>query len=201
MMTEKVLTKLVGELLFFEGTYGSRYDINEVEPDSEMSEAELENFWKQFDSRLWRVDLAKEYILALNGEIADLAKDRYDLSLTEELSFESVTSPKEYNFETDRIFVYVPQKLLQRFHEYAVTEKAKFSDYLKAKFTDRPGFISYYDPDVELWLKKPLEGLNHIEVGAFMEFFMFSGDAEERERIEESIYDGIRGNTDLLSIY
>lgn len=69
----------------------------------------------------------------------------FDISL----QFESMESPKYYNYTTDRIFVHIEGEEVQRL--YAATDKAALAEAAREMFTSCDGFISSYSPDVESW--------------------------------------------------
>ena len=64
-------------------------------------------------------------------------------------SFSIMTSPKEYNFVTDQLFLFVEREDLM-----AILEKVR-GDLLDEEavrmFTSRDGFISFYSSDVDSW--------------------------------------------------
>jgi len=63
-----------------------------------------------------------------------------------ELKFDSLYSPKEYNFRSDEIYVKVPDSLIAE--ALKTPSLAKFAaDW----FTSRDGFISFYSPDLDEW--------------------------------------------------
>lgn len=65
------------------------------------------------------------------------------------LKFESLSSPREYNFTTDRIFVEISTDEVRRIF----SEVPRLELRIKAEemFTSRSGFTSYYDPDYSTW--------------------------------------------------
>jgi len=73
--------------------------------------------------------------------------DKHDLDVT--LKFESMTSPKYYNFETDRIFAEITLEDVVKI--YRKVGKAKLRAQAKQMFTSRSGFSSFYDPDIDTW--------------------------------------------------
>ena len=81
------------------------------------------------------------------------------------LEFDELSSPREYNFLTDRIFVRVSLEDVQKLWERV--DKNIFANICKELFTSRSGFSSSYDPYWEVW--GPLEDWDHNEVGALME--------------------------------
>lgn len=64
-------------------------------------------------------------------------------------AFESMTSPREYNFETDRIFITLPESEVTRM--LTETPRETLDAVATEMFTSRSGFISYYPPDVDSW--------------------------------------------------
>lgn len=65
------------------------------------------------------------------------------------LRFESLQSPREYNFATDRIFCHIDCAEVKRI--LAKTDTALFEKKAREMFTSRSGFISFYDPDISQW--------------------------------------------------
>jgi hypothetical protein len=63
--------------------------------------------------------------------------------------FESMDSPKFYNFETDRLFIELPLEEAQRImRETSTTSLAQVAG---ERHTSRSGFISFYSPDWRTW--------------------------------------------------
>lgn len=63
--------------------------------------------------------------------------------------YESMESPKEYNFTTDRIFVEIEQDEAERL--FAEVDKTLLQSIAASRFTSYDGFISYYEPDFHAW--------------------------------------------------
>jgi len=78
--------------------------------------------------------------------------------------FESTTSPREYNFETDRIFVELTRSDLARI--WRGVSKADMDKACRARFTSRDGFISWYDRDWRTW--GPLSTWDHNQIGTLL---------------------------------
>jgi hypothetical protein len=83
------------------------------------------------------------------------------------LKFESMQSPKEYNFTTDRIFVEIDFSEVERI--YQDCDKAELAKLVKEKFTSRDGFISFYSNCLESWGN--LESWDCNQVGTLIELF------------------------------
>lgn len=90
---------------------------------------------------------------------------------TPEKSFiwESMTSPREYNFATDRAFAYVPTSVVEMLFERSAKEEHKtLAKVIKDTFTSYDGFMSFYPSYIEAWLEKPLAEWDHNEIGTLI---------------------------------
>lgn len=107
--------------------------------------------------------VARDYVESFN----DCAKDL--LGLDPQLEFEKMTSPREYNFETDRIFAFVPLKVMRELYKRSKAEKhATLGRIIAERFTSRSGFISHYQNELDSWLAKPLADWDHNELGTLL---------------------------------
>ena len=79
-----------------------------------------------------------------------------------QVTYESLESPKYYNFSSDIIYAHISPEEVQRI--YDETDKAALADYIKERFTSRDGFISFYSPDLSEWSKDP-KTWDHHELG------------------------------------
>lgn len=102
--------------------------------------------------------IARAYVDQFNQYILD----EYEIDLG--LKFESMQSPREYNFETDRIFCEVSEENVRKLRE-AVSDPA-LRHAIKERFTSRSGFISSYPNNLEDW--PPLEQWDHNELGTLL---------------------------------
>lgn len=87
-----------------------------------------------------------------NGMLADYARwyvDAWRDAAGIACEFESVHSPREYNFTTDRIFVHIETAELHRL--YDGVDKGRMTIIAQQRHTSRSGFISYYDNDWQSW--------------------------------------------------
>jgi hypothetical protein len=126
---------------------------------------------------------------------------------TPEKSFtwESMVSPREYNFVTDRVFAYVPEEVIEELFARSAKEEHKtLAQVIKDNFTSYDGFMSYYSNELEVWLEKPLKEWDYNELGTLVsaniiaceefenraEFSLalycqtFSGNGEENEALD-----------------
>ena len=111
--------------------------------------------------------------------------------------FNLLISPKEYNFETDRIFIDIGRDHAIDFIKYIIKNyKKELEEKIKERFTSRSGFWSHYKNGLDLWTKDFREWDCNM-IGTCFELF----DLEEedinyslREYLSETIMDNL-GNT------
>jgi hypothetical protein len=92
-----------------------------------------------YDSMDWgklHEDYAKEYVKNFNHD--------YGLDLV----FESLQSPREYNFTTDRIHCHITEEEVIKLQEVTPLTMLKWSQKM---FTSYEGFSSFYDNDYKTW--------------------------------------------------
>ena len=146
-----------------------------------------DNVWEayfnntDYSAAYWAI--AKGFVDAFNEKV----KEEIDFDLG--LSFETMKSPREYNFETDRIFAYIPRVsvawLAKRARRDGMDEFAKM---IRLRHSSRDGFILFYSNDFSEWKAKRLSDYDHNELEtlllAVLEIAAFDLDA-----IEWSIYE------------
>lgn len=79
--------------------------------------------------------------------------------------FVEMTSPREYNFETDKIFADIPDEFLQRIRADVAPEHLR--RVAAEWFTSRDGFSSFYSPNVGDW--GALDEWDHNQKGALLQ--------------------------------
>ena len=162
------------------------YDLNEDEQqilwDSYLS-VNRKYFYNQIAE-----DYTNFYIDALNDRL-----EGFELKA----KFNLLTSPREYNFETDRIFIDIEKNHAIDFIKYIIKNyKKELEKKIKEKFTSRSGFWSHYKNGLDLWTQDYSEW-DHNQIGTCFELF----DLEEedinyslREYLSETIMNNL-GNT------
>ena len=108
--------------------------------------------------------------------------------------FNLITSPREYNFETDRIFIDIERDHAIDFIKYIIKNyKKELEEKIKDRFTSREGFWSHYKNGLDLWTQDYSEW-DHNQIGTCFELF----DLEEedinyslREYLSETIMDNL----------
>lgn len=84
-----------------------------------------------------------------------------------DLSFEALISPRYYNYETDRIFCWIPMEEVERI--YNAVPKKDLEKKIKDRFTSCDGFISHYPNDLSLW--GDLDIWDHNQIGTLLEVY------------------------------
>lgn len=85
------------------------------------------------------------------------------------LTFEEMTSPREYNFQTDRIFCHIPLgTALQLFAMSKANKHETLANVIAGRHTSRSGFVSFYDNRLAHWLEKPVRDWDHNELGTLL---------------------------------
>ena len=88
-------------------------------------------------------------------------------------------SPREYNFQTDRLFIELPEASAVAFVNYILANhKEELENLIEQRFTSRSGFISHYNNTLEAW-GDPSEW-DYNQLGTCFEVF---------EHLEQEIYD------------
>lgn len=165
---------------FYESLYSSAIDQEEeqfcendadyrqaeegIPPESRLTASEFaEELLYCVDYRAVHLAVAKTYTNAFNN----VASEAIGVPLG--LVFEEMTSPREYNFETDRIFCGIaPATAAALFAQSAADGHAALEAQIKRRFTSCSGFISDYRNGLDIWLDKPLAEWDHNELGTLL---------------------------------
>jgi len=171
----------------FQGFYNSLYSYaieGEIESSLErytedygLTEAQRETLadgYLEKNTSEFYYNVAKDYAEAFIYEI------ERDTGLSLNARFESMESPREYNFQTDRLFIELPEASAVAFVDYILANhKEELEKLIAQRFTSRDGFWSNYDNTLEAWGDPSKWDLNQL--GTCFEIF---------EYLEDEIYDG-----------
>lgn len=189
----------------FPGFYESLYDreiddILERETDyilTGQSEYTLPDDIEQAD--IWNLLFKYADFGAMHREISKRYAEAFSALVNVPMRYAEMTSPREYNFETDKIFVQITRdevvKLFDRVDKDELTVTAK------KMFTSRSGFISFYDPDWLTW--GDVTSWDHNQL--FCLFNALLTDEEDYDwtlfySLQEDIYNIVVENIDWLRI-
>ena len=168
------------------------YDLNESEEEI------LYNNYLTVNTSYFYNSIAKDYT---NFYIDNLnAKLNYaypDHGFTLNAKFNLLTSPKEYNFETDRIFIDIEKNHAIDFIKYIIKHyKKELEEKIKQRFTSRSGYWSHYKNTLDSWTQDYSEWDCNM-IGTCFELFNLEEEDINyslREYLSETIMDNL-GNT------
>ena len=142
------------------------YDLNEDEQqvlDDSYLSVNRSYFYNQIAE-----DYTNFYIEILNRRL-----EGFELKV----KFNLITSPKEYNFETDRIFIDIEKDHAIDFIKYIIKNyKKELEEKIKQRFTSRSGYWSHYKNTLDSWTQDYSEWDCNM-IGTCFELF----DLEEEE--------------------
>lgn len=171
----------------FAGFYNSKYsgELDAVQERFVEDEVEKnpglnpdipnEALWKSADYGKAFDYIARAYVAHFN----DYIETEYELDL--DLKFESMQSPKFYNFETDRIFCEISEENVRKLRE-AVSDPA-LRQAIRERSTSRSGFISSYPNHLNAWNQNPLLW-DHNELGTLLVALLDDDEGWERDIFE-----------------
>lgn len=88
-----------------------------------------------------------------------------------------LTSPREYNFSTDQISVYIDTKTLKKISSVLNSDTLK--NLIKRRFTSRDGFMSWYSNDIEEWKEKKVQDWDCVELGTLLDAWILDNETED----------------------
>ena len=168
--------------------YSELYDLNESEEEL------LCNSFLNINSYKFYNQIAKDYtnfyIDALNERLK---------GFTLKATYKCFESPREYNFETDRIFIEIEENHCIEFIEYIVKNyKKDLEKKIEDRFRSRSGFISFYKNSIDLWTKDFKEWDCNM-IGTCFELFNLEEEEVNyslREYLTESISENLHNTLD-----
>lgn len=169
----------------FEGFYCS---IHEWNLDDAVTSATQDERGEALDEKLTAALLTRgiewrEVYLKYAKRYVELLSQKLEVPL----EFESVESPREYNFATDRIFAYIEEADLKALRERVETETLKA--VLKERFTSCDGFISHYSNQLNMW-PDDLAEWDHNQCGTLLVALIKDEDLEEIYVMEDAQCNG-----------
>lgn len=178
---------------------------NAIEHGIEMDMEELEpflpddfDFWYySHDFEECQEDYCKQYVDYVSQEI------------NIPLKFKVLSSPREYNFTTDRVFAEISLENVQKLINEV--DMDKLEAYITSHFTSRDGFVSFYSNDIEYWkemfkrvLKGDLEDFDHNHICSLLDVtydFDCRDDIDFWDCIQGGFYEEYVGNNGGIMDY
>ena len=182
-------------LPIFSGFYGSLFE--DIIDSEEEHIIEIEDVYSDklnFKTKELKEDISKQCV----GVFED-AFNR-DMHTKLSVSFESLFSPKSYNFENDSIDVAISlsQDDFNTIISAIKENKTEISEQLKERYSSREGFSSFHSTDLDEWIEDltlefETEEENSHKWGAILEILSDVLDIID----EEEMVDLVRGNVSL----
>lgn len=177
----------------FAGFYESLHDHNLEDAieqhftyDYELDqERELPN---EYDEARWNADIDWDKI---QKDYAKAYVEAFGEEFGLDLEFADMTSPKYYNFSTDRVFANIPIDQLNKIRK-EVEAHPNWAEHIREMFTDRDGFWSNFSNDSkdEEWTK---EELQPVQYRVILDFWI-ENISDAHEDWELYLMDDARGN-------
>jgi hypothetical protein len=161
---------------------------------SEGIDARAEQEFEELKEDGKEIIMGEYYVNYTQGLVEQYCKDYVDgikEILEEELDFKTTmefveaTSPKEYNFETDKIYVKIPYSELETLMESLDLDAMQ--KMIENRMDSRDGFASFYPTFSKEWRNKEISDWDENELSMIMYtgFKMIMGDAHESSIIHK----------------
>ena len=162
--------------------YSELYDLNKTQEEF------LCNSFLNINSYKFYNQIAKDYTNFYINELNERLE-----GFTLKATYKCFESPREYNFETDRIFIEIEENHCIDFIKYIIKNyKKELENKIKDRFTSRSGFNSFYKNSIDLWIDDYSEW-DHNQIGTCFELFDFD-ELHFYESLSETIIFNL-GNT------
>ena len=140
-------------------------------------------------------NIARSYADVFNREVSEVIG--FDLRL----QFGDMTSPRFYNFETDKIFCAIPRATVAKlFQRSRADGHSTLEKVIARRHTSRDGFCSFYRSDLESWLEKGWQNWDHNELGTLLRAVMELSGWDRDDELDRLYYgvddDGCFGEID-----
>lgn len=131
----------------FSGFYNSLHD-SEIDQTIERMFSDRDTGCITNDGiahRLWQSCQFKQVHEKYAKAYCEAFADEFEIAI----QFESMQSPREYNFTTDVIFANIEMPELRKI--LAKVDRNELADLVRQTFTSCDGFISFYSNDLDSW--------------------------------------------------
>ena len=121
-----------------------------------------QNIWEFIGYQDYHLNLAKAICDCIGGQMIE------QIVAVKSIEFEALQSPKEYNFINNSINIKIKCVYIADIVKACLACDG-FAEYIHSKYTSCSGFMSYYENDVDLWIKTLDEDIEH-KLGSMLEF-------------------------------
>lgn len=148
------------------------------------------DLWQHVSYQKAYLAYAQLYLEAFNDSLSQACGVKF------KLSWESMSSPREYNFTTDRLFADIADKKVTEL--FRKVDKKVLDKRARGTFTSYDGFRSFYSPDYTTW--GPVLTWDHNQLGVLIEALWYEFVSDERDSASWELMEGYRGNGDFDNI-
>jgi hypothetical protein len=176
-MTQETETELLTTIPFsgFYETYNAaifddwlEYELEVLQQDYKVPAEKLEDAGEMFADGVEWAGCFNAYAV----EYVDYFARKFKLGL----KFDSLESPREYNFTTDRIFCSLSVDEAKRI--YSLVDKEILAKVLASHFTSRDGFISFYSSEIEA-LPEHIDAWDCNQLGCLIEAYCLQEEGDD----------------------
>jgi hypothetical protein len=127
--------------------------------------------------------ISKAYVDAFNNVASEF------LGVPLGLTWESMDSPREYNFTTDRVYAHISVETVTALFTMSAAEGHKrLREAIKERFTSYDGFISGYPNTLATWLDKDVTDWDHNELCTLLGAMLGGFEEQEGDRLDWAVY-------------
>lgn len=177
-------------LPIFTGFYGSFFDdyLNDLEEMEYeyLAENGIQDEQPEFDYQTFYKDCSYEMMY----KVCELLTD---LDLIDNYYFVELRSPREYNFQNDKIIVdYVLTEInVFKIKNYLFRNYGAFKRYINENYTSYDGFMSFHSNNADEWLALFSECVNdEHKLGSILNFILENEDTSEYDLFEQIVESG-----------
>lgn len=161
-------------LPIFNGFYNSIFEADGEDSEidyinDEREKIDLESITYddcEWDYKEYNERVSKKCVEVIADELSDLLGDM-------NITFESLQSPKYYNYYTDSINIEIEMEGLDVILAYLEKNCEKFADYIFGNYSSYDGFMSFMSNNSDVWIEDINNGedLSH-RLGAVLNFIL-----------------------------
>lgn len=191
----------------FTGFYESLHSLA-IDDEAQQAVADESGFFDEDDELAVGAFNAFHYTSEMLTEYAKAYVKRWTAHVEEETGydlkaeFSELYSPREYNFETDRIFVKVPEESVR--HMIKWMDKQVWADLIQKRLEPRPGFAPFYSNSVHSsdWDLTQFKDWGPAKLELLCEAWLKTeGDLEDQlQRADAEIVETMQSNGDVHSV-
>ena len=151
-MENEIVTKTNETFLpLFSGFYGTNWEFRFDNIEENIRESRHEKgLYSEFDINELKIDYTSFEADIVKNFAEALQENLSEYNLVSKIEVQNIVHPKAYNFKNDSANVAIEYNA-EALKDFIYSRHANFCAYLKARYTSRDGFISWYSNEFETW--------------------------------------------------